>query len=809
MANPDELLARMTLDEKTAMLSGATAWIIPGCERLGVSAWTVSDGPIGVRGRGRAPALCLPSPSAWAATWDTALVAEMGAAIAREAKDRAIQLVLGPTVNIHRDPRGGRHFECYSEDPYLSARIAVAYVSALQANGVGACVKHFVANDHETNRHDINCEVGERALREVYLAPFEAAVKEAGAWSVMASYNDINGVQACEHVALIEGVLRGEWGFRGLVISDWYAVKDTVRAALGGLDIEMPGPGRFWGEGRLREAVERGDVPEAVVDAKVRRVLAFLDWAGGIGEELPQTEDSIDRPEARALARRAAARSMVLLKNGGILPLDRSRLRRVAVLGPNARETVLLGGGSAMVTPQHTSNVLDSLSERLAPDVEVVFVEGPKQQRRVRDFSSDLLGPEGVRVEVFDGPDIAGEPAIVTDVSRPLLAWTRETWPVAGPDVAVRATCTITPASGGRWRLGIAGRGEARLLVDGEVVADTANGWVNSGMEQHLAVGWRDLEAGRTYRVLAEYRAERNHLGMAGMRFGGEPDPADPGYLARAAEAARNADVAIVVTGTTTEVESEGSDRLDIALPGEQDELVAAVAAANARTVVVNNSGSPVTMPWADAVAAILQAWYPGQEGGEAVVDVLLGEAEPDGRLPTTWPRRLRDVPAYTSFPGEAGRCEYSEGVFVGHRWYDTRAIEPLWPFGHGLSYTQLSWGAMTLSADRIARDGSELRLVVEVPVTNTGPRPGSEVVQCYVAPIGGSLLRPEQELKGFGRLDLEPGETGVARIELDRRAFCAWDPRVHGWVVDGRAFEIRVGASSRDIRGRAVVEVV
>jgi beta-glucosidase len=326
-------------------------------------------------------------------------------------------------------------------------------------------------------------------------------------------------------------------------------------------------------------------------------------------------------------------------------------------------------------------------------------------------------------------------------------------------------------------------------------------------MEQHLAFGWRDLEAGRTYDVLAEYRAERNHLGMAGMRFGGEPDPADPGYLARAAEAARNADVAIVVTGTTTEVESEGSDRLDIALPGEQDELVAAVAAANARTVVVNNSGSPVTMPWADAVAAILQAWYPGQEGGEAVVDVLLGEAEPGGRLPTTWPRRLQDVPAYTSFPGEAGRCEYTEGVFVGYRWYDTRAIEPLWPFGHGLSYTRFSWGAMTLSANRIARDGSAIRLVVEVPVTNAGPRGGSEVVQCYVAPIGGSLLRPEQELKGFARLDLEPGETGVARIELDGRAFCAWDPRVHGRVVDGRAFEIRVGGSSRDIRGRAVVE--
>ncbi|MEX0783412.1 MAG: glycoside hydrolase family 3 C-terminal domain-containing protein [Dehalococcoidia bacterium] len=797
MATIDELLSEMTLEEKCTLLSGANAWTIPGCERLGVSSWTVSDGPIGVRGRGRSPALCLPSSTAWAATWDVELVAEMGAAVAREAKDRAIQMVLGPTVNMHRDPRGGRHFECYSEDPFLTSRIAVAYIRALQAEGIGACLKHYVANDQEFERHSMSSDVPERPLREIYLAPFEAAVKEAGVKAVMAAYNDINGVQACEHVELNEGVLRGEWGFEGLIISDWWAVKGTARAAIGGLDVEMPGPGRFWGHGRLADAVAEGEVPEAVVDAKVRRVLSFLEWAGGIGNELPGDvqEGSVDRPEDRELARRAATESMVLLKNDGVLPLDPEKLTRVAVLGPNAENTVLLGGGSATVFPHHTTNVLDSLRERLGA-VEVAHVPAPPMTRRVPDFTPDLVGQEGVRVEVFEGREPSGAPVLTQQVTRPLFNWSRETWPVAGPDLTVRATCTLTPNVGGRWRLGMAGLGAVRLMLDGAAVADSREGHVNSSMEQVLAFGWADLEAGRAYEVVAEYRAARHHMGTAMARFGGAPDPADPGYLERCVEAARSADVAIVVTGTNTEVESEGADRLSIALPGEQDDLVRAVAAANPRTVVVNNSGSPVLMPWVDEVAAIVQAWFPGQEGGDAITDVLLGEAEPGGRMPTTWAKRIEDTPAFTNYPGENGHVLYGEGVFMGYRWYDARDIEPLWPFGHGLSYTTFAWGD-----PRVRREGDQV--VVTVEVTNTGSRRGTEVVQCYVAPTHPPLARPPQELKGFARLDLAPGETGTARMVLDPRTFSAWDPSAHGWVVDGAPFELRLGASSRDIRTR------
>jgi beta-glucosidase len=793
-----ELLAAMALEEKCTLLSGSNAWTIPGCQRLGVSSWTVSDGPIGVRGRGRSPALCLPSSTAWAATWDVEIVAEMGAAVAREAKDRAIQMVLGPTVNMHRDPRGGRHFECYSEDPFLTSAVAVAYIRALQAEGIGTCLKHYVANDQEFERHSMSSDVPERALREIYLAPFEAAVKEAGVKAVMAAYNDINGVQACEHVELNEEVLRREWGFEGLIISDWWAVKDNARAALGGLDIEMPGPGRFWGNGKLADAVARGDVPEHVVDAKAGRVLQFLEWAGGIGAELPGEADeaSVDRPEDRELARRAAVESMVLLKNDGVLPLDPDRLTRVAVLGPNAENTVLLGGGSATVFPHHTTNVVQALRDRLGAD-EVTHVAAPPMIRRVPDFTPDLVGQGGVTVDVFDGPQPSGTPALTQHVTRPLFNWSRETWPVTGPDLSVRATCSLTPNVGGRWRLGIAGLGDVSLTVDGQVVADSREGHVNSSMEQVLAFGLVDLEEGRAYEVVAEYRAARHHMGAATARFGGAPDAADPGYLERCVKSAREADVAIVVTGTNTEVESEGGDRASIALPGDQDELVRAVAAANPRTVVVNNSGSPVLMPWADDVAAIVQAWFPGQEGGDAITDVLFGEAEPGGRMPTTWPKRIEDTPAFTNYPGENGHVLYGEGVFIGYRWYDARDIDPLWPFGHGLSYTTFAWGEPRVSTAGSAED---LRVTVEVDVTNTGERRGTEVVQCYVAPRRPRLARPPHELKGFARLDLAPGETGTARITLDVRAFSAWDPAMHGWVIDGESFELRLGRSSRDI---------
>ncbi len=798
MPTTEDLLAAMTLEEKCTLLSGATAWNIPGCERLGVSSWTVSDGPIGVRGRGRSPALCLPSSTAWAATWDVELVGEMGRAVAREARDRAIQMVLGPTVNMHRDPRGGRHFECYSEDPFLTSAIAVAYIRALQAEGIGACLKHYVANDQEFERHSMSSDVPERALREIYLAPFEAAVKQAGVKAVMAAYNDINGLQACEHIELNEGVLHGEWGFDGLIVSDWWAVKDTVRAAIGGLDVEMPGPGRFWGQERLADAVTRGDVPAEVVDAKARRVLAFLEWTGGIGAELPgeAQETSVDRPEDRALARGAATESMVLLKNDGVLPLDPAVVGRVAVFGPNAGDTVLLGGGSATVFPHHTASVLDSLRQREA--FEVVHVPAPPMVRRVPDFTPDLVGQDGVLVEVFDGREPSGAPATTLRATRPWLSWTRDTWPVGGRDLAVRAAASLTPNVGGRWRLGIAGLGNVRLMLDGALIADSRKGHVNSNMEQVLAFGWADLEPGRPYTVVAEYRAARHHMGMASVRFGGAPDPADPGYLDRCAEAARSAGVAIVVTGTNTETESEGGDRRSIALPGDQDDLVRTVAAANPRTVVVNNSGSPVLMPWVDEVAAIVQAWFPGQEGGDAITDVLLGDADPGGRMPTTWPKRIEDTPAFTSYPGENGHALYGEGVFMGYRWYDTRGIEPLWPFGYGLSYTTFAWGDPRVT---FAGTGTDPRVTVDLEVTNTGARRGTEVVQCYVAPTRPRLARPPQELKGFVRLDLDPGETATATIELDHRAFSAWDPAEHAWVIDGDPFELRLGASSRDIR--------
>ena len=799
MADVDALVAQMTLEEKCLMVSGEGAWIIPGCERLGIPHWCVSDGPVGVRGRQMGPGLVVPGPSALAATWDISLLQEIGQALGTECTDRKVDMILAPTVNLHRSPRGGRHFESYSEDPELSSRIAVAYITGVQSQGVGACVKHFVANDQEFERHTINVDVDERSLREIYLPPFEAAVNEAGVRAVMGAYNFVNGHHACAQPDLLVGVLKDEWGFDGLVVSDWGAIKETVAPAGNGLDLEMPGPGRWWGKGRLQEAVEAGQVDEALIDDKVRRIVGFLDWAGRLGTPTDHDEASVERPEHRTLARRAAASSMVLVRNHeDLLPLTPDKT--VALIGPGAADTAVLGGGSASLVPHRTSTVLESLTERLG---ERLIGHAPGiDMRRKADAVPESWVADGVSFELYEGFGFDGEPFETVTQPRPFNVWFGELWPEGLDAMSVRLEFTMTPEHTGRHRFCALGFAHARLFVDGELVADNHDETFSAGLGLHGGEGYLDLEGGKPYCIRLDHVPREGGQWVCMVDVGVELADLDREQgLDEAAALAAQANTAVVVVGSNSEWESEGGDRDSIGLPNNQDELVERVLDANPNTVVVLNCGAPMTLPWLDRAAAVLLAWYPGQEAGEAIADVLVGEAEPGGRMPTSWAWREQDTPAYLNYPGEAGVVRYGEGIFVGYRWYDARGIEPMIPFGHGGSYTTFEWGPPDMSGE-----GTEV--TVSVPVTNTGHRPGSEVVQIYVAPPTGDVPRPPKELAGFAKLTLDPGVTGTAEIALKERSFARWDPQDRRWVIDPGQYQFLVAASATDIRSVLAVDV-
>jgi beta-glucosidase len=791
----DRLVGQLTLTEKCRMVAGQDTWSVPGCDRLGIPDWRVSDGPVGVRGRtDSTPGLVLPGPSAMAATWDVELVETLGVALAAECDDRDVDVLLAPTVNLHRSPRGGRHFECFSEDPELSARMAVAYITGVQSQGVAACVKHFVANDQEHERLTIDARIDERTLREVYLRPFEAAVTEAGVRSVMASYNFVNGEHACSQAELLQGVLKGEWGFDGMVMSDWRAMKETLAPARNGLDVEMPGPGKWWGEGRLEAAVAAGDVDEAVVDDKVRRILGLLAWRGRLpGRTTTGDERSVDRPEHGVLARRAATESMVLMRNDGLLPLAPGA--SVALIGPGAASTALLGGGSAALQTHRHSSVLDALTERWSGDV--THVEGASLNRGAPSVPKEWIGDGGVIAELYSGVAFDGEPIQVQQRSRAFNWWHGERFPTGVDDLSVRLRFTMTPDASGRYRLVGCGFWEARLFIDGELVTDTTVEKFPTGMWMRGADAERELEAGRPYDVLLEALPEAGGESVALTDVGIELVPTDPdARFAEAEQAAAEADIAVVVVGSNSDWESEGADRGGIELPVRQDELVRRVAAANPRTVVVLNCGAPMLLPWLDDVPAVLLAWYPGQEAGDAIVDVLIGDAEPAGRMPTTWARAERDTPSFLHYPGEAGVVRYGEELHVGHRWYDARAIDPLVPFGHGGSYTTFEWGQPTLT-------GQGTEIVVEVPLANVGDRAGSDVVQVYVARQRPPVLRPPKELAGFAKVRLDSGKRTTARVALRPRSFARWDVASHAWTIDPGTYDIVVAASAVDIRYR------
>jgi beta-glucosidase len=803
----EQIIAELDLDEKAALTAGVDMWHGTGNERLGFRGLKVSDGPNGARGAhfvGTTSA-CLPCGTAIGATWDVELVEQLGRLVGEECRTKGADLILAPTVNIHRTPLAGRNFECYSEDPYLTARTAVAYIEGVQSTGVGATVKHYAANDSEFQRHTISSEVGERALREIYLPPFEAAVLEARSRSIMSAYNRLNGHYCAEHAWLLDDVLLGEWGFDGFVISDWWGVKSTVGTGLHGVDLEMPGPATHLGP-KLADAVRSGEVPEPALDAKLRRLLGAMEAAGALDQTEAPTDESVDRPEHRALLRRAAAEAIVLLRNDGLLPLDPATLGTLAVIGPNADVSVVQGGGSSAVNPHYTVTVLDGLRARLGDATTVVHRRGCDAYRTAPPLDPRWTTDGAFTLEYFAGRELAGEPLHTATTRSARLNWLGTPWPgVPATDYSVRLSTTFRAPEDGTWTFSLVAGGQGRLLLDGEVVLDMWDQWRPGtaffGLGSEEIRHEVHLSAGQTIELRAEL-ASISGIAAAALLVGCLP-PLGDDPIGAAVESARAADAAVVVVGLNMDWETEGEDRVSMDLPGDQDALVRAVAAANPRTVVLVGAGSPVTMPWADDVAAVAQLWYLGQETGNAVADVLVGDVSPSGRLPTTFPRRYEDNPTLVNYPGENGQVHYGENLFVGYRYYDLAGVEPRFCFGHGLSYTTFEYGTPTVTPGAIGPGGT---VAVTVPVTNTGVRAGAEVVQVYVHDPVATLSRPPQELKGFARLELRPGETGEARIELDERAFSFWDPSAGGWLCEPGEFELRIGASSRDIRATAVV---
>ncbi len=848
MTDIDKLVAELTLDEKAALTAGVDMWSTASVPRLGIPSVQLTDGPNGARGNQPGPAgptaTCVPCGSALGATWDPDLVERVGALVGREARAMGARVLLAPTVNIHRSPLAGRNFECYSEDPLLAGRVAAGYVRGAQSHGVATTVKHFVGNDAEFERYTISSEIDERALREIYLRPFELAVREGGSLGVMTSYNRVNGRWCSEQPELIAGILRDEWGFEGFVVTDWFGVTGTVASAEAGIDLEMPGPARAFGPA-LAAAVRAGDVAEAVVDGQVTRLLTAFERIGvtGAAEREPSGDDQpVDQPEDRGLARRAAAESMVLLANDGLLPLDRSALRTLAVIGPNADRAQIMGGGSASLRPRYLVTPLEGLRAALGDGVRVVHERGCDNRRSTPTLggrsTESPSGGVGFDLEYFADPNPGGD--VVHRARMPVLELLALEPPA--PELprsgwSLRALTRFTPAESGTHVFTLIQAGRARLTVGDRVVIDgfadpPPAGDAFYGMGSLEVEAPVELVAGAAVDVVVEFSALARR-GQGALKVGCRaPEP--PDLLERAVAAAAEADAAVVIVGTTGEWESEGHDRTSMDLPGAQDELVRRVLDANPATVVVVNAGSPVTMAWAPDAPAVLQIWFGGQEMAGGLADVLLGDAEPAGRLPMTLPERLEHNPSFGNFPGESGRVRYGEGVLVGYRWYEARHLPTRYPFGHGGSYTRFAIGEPTVSRPSTTR--AELaageRLVATVPVTNTGDRRGTEVVQCYVASRAPRVMRPPKELAGFAKVRLDPGETTTVRIELDGRAFAYWDAAppdgdaiaaraaalpmrrpsgpvsTPGWRMDPGRYELHVGRSSAAIDHVLPVEI-
>jgi len=830
---PDEAelrrrVGRLSLDRKIRLLTGEDFWALYSEPEAGLRRLVLSDGPAGVRGESwdeRDSSANVPSATALAAMWDTGRVEAIGLLLAREARRKGVDVLLAPTVNLHRTPYAGRSFECFSEDPLLTARIGASYVRGLQRSGVGATVKHFVGNDSETQRMTVDVRIDDRTLRELYLAPFEAIVRDAGAWAVMAAYNGINGSPMTQS-PMLRDILHGEWSYDGLVMSDWTAAHDTEAAAEAALDLAMPGPASAygpWGEALL-EAVGKGAVDEALIDDKVVRILRLAARVGALADGPVPPELAVEAADSVAVAqelRAAAAAGFVLARNDDLLPLPRygpadrpglGRRLHLAVIGPNAEVARTMGGGSATVFPPYTISPLEGLRNA---GVHVTYAPGVTSHLRGGAARAPwLLRPDRV-ADAGTGAEIrflsqTGELAGSELRDGATFMWLSgfATSGVTGPVARLEVRCVIRATAGGEYKLGVSGLGRYRLLVDGAEAFDaTLTLPEDSDISEALMrppqqLAPVQLAAGQSVDVVVEHDVDSSPF----VRFGTlvqlnlvPPHGTDEEEIAAAAALAAASDAAVVVVGTTADVESEGFDRTTLALPGRQDELVRQVLAANPRTVVVVNSGAPVLLPWAQDAAAVLLSWFGGQEYGDALADVLLGDVEPGGRLPMTWPASEEGLPSTQPVDGV---LTYHEGLFIGYRAYDRDGREPLFPFGHGIGYTTWAHESVTLDQPPAGASG----VAVCVQLRNTGARRGRQVVQVYASRPDSAIERPAKWLAGFATVDADPGESVTVGILIPERAFQHWTG--DGWSTEPGMFVLAAGPSSASLPLTTTIEL-
>ena len=789
----ETLLGKLTLEEKILLLGGINDFFTQPIPRVGIPSLKMSDGPMGVHDYG--PTTAYPAGIALAASWDEDLAKRVGISMGKDARARGVHIILAPGMNIYRSPLNGRNFEYFGEDPFLASRMSVGVIEGIQSQGVMATAKHFIANNSEYGRMDHSSDLDERTMREVYLPAFEASVKEAKVGALMDAYNLVNGVYMTQNGLLNETIARKEWGFRGILMSDWGATHDGIGAANNGLDLEMPSAA-YMNSSTLLPALQRGDVKLATIDEKVRRILRTAIEFGFL--DRPQLDSSIPLYSqiGREIALEEARSGMVLLKNDRhTLPLDRKKLRTIAVLGPNSYPSVIGGGGSSLTTAYNSVSFLEGISNAAGSDLRVLSLfETPSIDAIVEktEFVTAPGGKPGLRGEYFSNAEFKGAPTLTRTDERIDFRWGAGSFAEGAPvdHFAVRWTGYFVPKNEDDYRFYTSADDGVRLFIDDELAIDD---WKPHAETLNTFV--KHLQGGKPYKLRLEYFED---IGTATARFG--IGTASLEFTEDAKKVAAAADVVILCMGFGPNTESEGFDR-PFRLPKGQDEFIEQAATINKDVVVVVNAGGNVNMSrWLDKVPALLQAWYPGQEGGRALAQILFGDYNPSGKLPATFERKWEDNPSYHSYFPQKGdkHVEYSEGIFVGYRGYDKNGVTPQFPFGFGLSYTTFNYSDL-----RIGPLGKDAGAIVEVSfqVENTGDREGTEIAEVYVGDPQDGPPRPIKELKGFAKIKLMPGEKKQVSVQLDRRAFSYYDSNKHAWYAPAGEYGLMVGSSSADIR--------
>lgn len=787
----EDLLRRLTLEEKIDLLGG-TGFETKPIERLGIPALNMTDGPLGVRWES---ATALPSGILMGATWNPELIGQLGSVLAAETKAKKRNVILAPCVNIARIPMGGRNFESFGEDPFLTTRIAVEYIKGVQKENVAATIKHFAANNQEYQRDFVNTVVDQRTLNEIYFPAFKAAVEEAGVLAVMAAYNKLNDLYCSENDLLLIDKLKKEWDFKGLVMSDWGAVHSTVPTFNGGLDLEMP-EGKFLNRDTLLDKIKNGELSELTLDEKIRRILRVM-FTIGLFDDYKYDESRLNTPEHKQLALDVAREGIVLLKNeNSILPLDINNIKSIAVIGPNSNFARTGGGGSSMVVPLQSVSPLQALRNKIGNKVRINFAQGV-----VLDGDSDPVGKEflftsedasenGLLAEYFANKNLEGDPARIKVDEKIKFSWN---W--TGPfedfqddEFSVRWTGYLKVPKSGSYTLDVSADDGTRLYIDDKLVIDD---WKDHAVITNSFTTY--LEAERLYKIRLEYYENQ---GSADIKFGWRPP--DQELFTKALNAAENSDLVIIIGGTSYTYESEGFDRKDLFLPNKQDSLIKEISRINKNTIVVLVTGSPVLMnEWINDVAGIVEVWFAGEQEGNAVAEVLLGEVNPSGKTPITFPVKWEDCSAFDTYMGKDSVTEYKDGIYVGYRHFERNKIMPLFPFGYGLSYTTFNYSGIKLSSSEISENEE---LLVSFNLKNTGKFPGSEVAQLYIKDLESSVDRPEKELKGFKKITLLPGEEKAVSFIIDKNALSFFDPVKHKWVAEPGEFMVLIGSSSQNI---------